>query len=98
MGQADAILAREHRRKDASRYRRERRNLGVFPKELQILKDERDFDSWMAAMNPPQEIVEEIMRKLTESISTDATGLSIHRDDEKLIMRRRSAVITTSRA
>lgn len=60
-------------------------------------QDERDFETWMATLSPPPEVVEEIRAVMLESVSGDKTGQRLRVEDGKLYYTRFSAVIAAMR-
>lgn len=59
--------------------------------------DERDFDTWMATLSPPPEVVEEIRTAMLESVPGDKTGQRLRVEGGKLYYTRFSAVIAAVR-
>lgn len=55
--------------------------------------DERDFDSWMKIITPPEEIIEKIRRAMLDSVAEDRTGQRLRVEDGRLYYTRSAAVV-----
>ncbi len=55
--------------------------------------DERDFETWMKTITPPQEIIEKIRHIMLDSVEEDRTGQRLRVEDGKLYYTRFSAVV-----
>ena len=61
-------------------------------------EDERDFDTWMATLSPPPEVVQEIREIMLSSVPGDRTGQRVRLEGDKLYYTRFSAVIAAVRS